>query len=180
MKLYTKKGDRGETSLLGGTRVPKFHHRIESYGTVDELNAYLGLLSEQEILKEQRDFIRNIQHQLFNIGSILANDPEKSHFKLPELQEAEITRLEDSIDEMESKLQPLTNFVLPGGHSANAHAHVARTICRRAERRVVELNSYANVAPEIIQYLNRLSDWLFVLARFATHLAGAEEVKWEG
>jgi len=178
MKIYTKKGDTGKTSLLGGTRVPKYNMRIEAYGTVDELNAYLGLISDQEAALEYRAIIRMIQDRLFTLGSILATDPAKSKVKLPELAIADVEILEKSMDKMEQALPPLKNFVLPGGHSANSLAHVARCVCRRAERRVVELNDQEEVDPLILQYLNRLSDWLFVLSRSFSVETGSVEVLW--
>jgi len=183
MKIYTKRGDKGETSLIGGTRVPKHHTRIEAYGTVDELNSYMGLIQSQPVMEkipELQKQILAIQNQLFSLGSILASDPKKSRMKLPEIVEADIEALEKSIDEMEGELQPLRNFVLPGGHPANAMAHLARTVCRRAERRVVALNETEEVLnPVSIQFLNRLSDWLFVLSRYISHHAGAEEILWK-
>ncbi|MEZ4774660.1 MAG: cob(I)yrinic acid a,c-diamide adenosyltransferase [Bacteroidia bacterium] len=180
MKIYTKKGDKGETSLLGGTRVSKANLRIEAYGTLDELNAWMGLVGDQAPALEFVSQIRQIQNNLFTIGSILASDPDKSVFKLPEITEADIQLLELSMDKMEESLPPLKNFVLPGGHPANSTAHVARTVCRRAERRVVELDSQSPVAPVIITYLNRLSDWLFVLSRFFSHSTKAPEITWNG
>ncbi len=178
MKIYTKKGDEGTTSLLGGTRVAKNDLRIEAYGTVDELNAYLGLVADQEAVKDQFELIRQIQNNLFVIGSQLANDPSRSHFKVPSLQREDVEALEHSIDEMEKLLEPLTNFVLPGGHPANSLSHVARCVCRRAERRVVELNDRAPVEPIMLRYLNRLSDWLFVLGRHASRITNTDEVLW--
>ena len=178
MKIYTKKGDGGETGLLGGTRVPKYDTRIEAYGTVDELNAYLGMLGDQDAVHAFIPQIRNIQHQLFNIGSHLANDPEKSRFALPEIPEQAVTSLEESIDEMNTSLPELKNFVLPGGHPANSLAHIARCICRRAERRVVELSAQQPVSAIILTYLNRLSDWLFVLSRSISHHTQSPEIPW--
>ncbi|MEZ4685423.1 MAG: cob(I)yrinic acid a,c-diamide adenosyltransferase [Bacteroidia bacterium] len=178
MKIYTKKGDSGETGLLGGTRVPKYDLRIEAYGTVDELNSHIGLLNCMEIFKAKMDMLRGVQNDLFTIGSHLANDPEKSSFQLPPFDAKGIEAFEKSMDEMETELPELKNFVLPGGHAANAQAHIARTVCRRAERRVVELASRAQVDPAIIRYLNRLSDWLFVLSRKASLDAGVDEVVW--
>lgn len=177
-KIYTKTGDAGKTSLLGGTRVPKYHLRIEAYGTVDELNASMGMLGEEKVLAPLFSLIREIQNKLFTLGSILANDPEKSHFQLPGLEESDIQKLEVSIDELNEQLEPLKNFVLPGGHPANAWAHMGRTICRRAERRVVELSEHVELDPHVLRYLNRLSDWLFMVARFASKEGGAEEVIW--
>jgi len=179
MKIYTKRGDAGQTSLIGGARVPKHHIRIEAYGTVDELNACMGLLSEQPACATQRDFLRRIQDRLFVIGSNLANDPEKSQMKLAGLAPDDIAALEHSIDEMEQELPPLRNFVLPGGHPANAVAHLARCVCRRAERVCVHLSETAPVEPQLVAYLNRLSDWLFVFARYISHQQGAEEIVWK-
>ena len=178
MKVYTKKGDAGQTSLIGGTRVPKHHLRIEAYGTVDELNSNIGLLSDQDAAKAYVPFLRDIQDKLFTLGSQLAADPDASRMKLPDSTAADIEALEASIDQMESHLEPLKNFVLPGGHPANSIAHVCRCICRRAERTTVHLSSEAAVSPIILQYLNRLSDWLFVFAREMTHVSGAKEVVW--
>lgn len=178
MKIYTKKGDSGTTALLGGTRVPKYDLRIEAYGTVDELNSYLGLIGDQEPMGEKRELLRKIQDRLFVIGSQLANDPARSKFQVPALAESDVALLEHSIDEMEATLPPLTNFVLPGGHPANSLAHVARCVCRRAERRVVELNEKAPVDPLMLHYLNRLSDWLFVLSRYISHQTQSPEVLW--
>ncbi|GAB4416746.1 MAG: cob(I)yrinic acid a,c-diamide adenosyltransferase [Bacteroidia bacterium] len=178
MKIYTRKGDGGETSLLGGTRVPKHDLRIEAYGTVDELNAHLGLLSDQPELIEQVSLIREIQNQLFVAGSHLANDAEHSHFKLPELSAVLVPLLEKSIDQMNDQLPLLKNFVLPGGHPAHSMVHIARCVCRRAERRVVELQSHTAVDPHIITLLNRLSDWLFVLSRYVSHQTQSPEVLW--
>lgn len=179
MKIYTKKGDSGETGLLGGTRVSKDHARIEAYGTVDELNSHIGLLGTFEASQPHLSHLRAIQDAIFTLGSHLANDPETSSFKLPPFEVQHITSLESYIDAMEAELPELKNFVLPGGHPVNAHTHIARCVCRRAERRVVALSSHAAVEPAIIQYLNRLSDWLFVLARKITAETGSEEVAWK-
>ncbi|MFK7970217.1 MAG: cob(I)yrinic acid a,c-diamide adenosyltransferase [Bacteroidia bacterium] len=179
MKIYTKKGDSGETGLLGGTRVPKYDLRIEAYGTVDELNSHIGYMSTFPSLNKHIPLLRGIQDRLFTLGSHLANDPSKSAFKLPDFSPEGIEVLETSIDEMEEHLPPLTNFVLPGGHPANAQAHIARCVCRRAERRVVELASNVDVDANIVRYLNRLSDWLFVLARKASSETGSEEIVWK-
>ncbi|MCI4666644.1 MAG: cob(I)yrinic acid a,c-diamide adenosyltransferase [Bacteroidia bacterium] len=178
MKIYTKKGDKGSTSLLGGSRVPKYHLRIEAYGTVDELNSHLGLLGDKTGSQDQLDKIRKIQNELFDIGSHLANDPNKSHFKLPPFNPEVIQRLESDIDAMNEILPELKNFILPGGLEANSIAHICRTICRRAERRVVELNEQEELDPNIMTYLNRLSDWLFIFARFVSHQADVEEIPW--
>ena len=178
MKVYTKKGDAGQTSLLGGTRVPKHHLRIEAYGTVDELNSWMGMLKDQPVAAPYAAFIQEIQDNLFTLGSHLAADPGANRMSLPEIAATDVTALEHSIDTMEASLPALQNFVLPGGHPANSMAHVARCVCRRAERLAVQLNETAVLEPVLLQYLNRLSDWLFVFSREMTRLAGAEEVPW--
>ncbi|MEO0898744.1 MAG: cob(I)yrinic acid a,c-diamide adenosyltransferase [Bacteroidota bacterium] len=178
MKIYTKKGDEGKTSLLGGTRVPKYHVRIEAYGSVDELNANVGLLGDQKEVAAFVKEIRLIQHELFDIGSHLANDPGKSRFELPPFTSEGIERLEEHMDTMNEELPPLKNFILPGGLQANSIAHMCRTICRRAERRVVELNEDGGIDSNILKYLNRLSDWFFVFARYLSYTAGVEEIPW--
>ena len=180
MKIYTKKGDAGQTSLLGGVRVPKHHLRIEAYGTVDELNSYLGVLKDQMPADaEYSDFLKEIQDALFTLGSHLASDPSASSMmKLPEVTEADVERLEKSIDEMDGQLPALKNFVLPGGHPANSFAHVARCVCRRAERLVVQLSEEAEISAVILQYLNRLSDWLFTFARMMSFKTSSQEVAW--
>jgi len=179
MKIYTKKGDAGQTSLIGGTRVPKHHVRIEAYGTVDELNSWIGVLRDHSADEAMRGQLYEIQDRLFTLGSHLAPDPDKGRMKLPELAEADVERLETSIDAMEADLQPLTNFVLPGGLAANSFAHVARCVCRRAERAAVLLGENAPVEALVLRYLNRLSDWLFVYSRHVSHRANAEEVLWK-
>lgn len=179
MKVYTKKGDSGKTSLIGGTRVPKHHIRIEAYGTIDELNSYIGLLRDYPETEQFSDFLKNIQIELFNLGALLASDPGKSKMQLPEIEIGEIERLEKSIDEMDLQLPELKNFVLPGGTLANSTAHVARSICRRAERHIVQLDEYSPVDPLILQYINRLSDWLFVFSRWINFSQNIEEVLWE-
>lgn len=178
MKVYTKGGDKGQTSLLGGTRVPKHHLRIEAYGTVDELNSWIGMLKDHDVASSFGPFLKNIQDQLFTLGSHLASDPDSSRMKLPEILEEDVLALENSIDEMELELPALKNFVLPGGHPASSSAHVARCVCRRAERLVVHLAENSTVEEVILRYLNRLSDWLFVFSRMLIHLANAEEIVW--
>lgn len=165
-KIYTKTGDKGETSLIGGTRVPKHHVRIEAYGTVDELNSYIGLV--RDLITEshaQFKLLIEIQDRLFTIGAILAADPEKSKMKLPDLHESDIALLEKAIDEMDSHLPEMKHFVLPGGHPTISHLHIARCVCRRAERNVIHLNEIAPVNDLTFKYLNRLSDYLFTLSR---------------
>jgi len=176
MKIYTKKGDTGETSLIGGQRVAKNHIRIECYGTVDELNAQLGVVLC--LFTEKARFLKSIQDQLFNIGSHLATG-EKSNFKLPAMDNNWITILENEIDAMTTELPELKNFVLPGSDIANAQCHLARCMCRRAERLCVALNHMDMVDPLIIQYLNRLSDYLFTLSRWITFKTGSEEIVWK-
>ena len=179
MKIYTKTGDKGQTSLIGGTRVPKHHIRIEAYGTVDELNSWMGLLRDTISDTKTKTLIIEIQDRLFTIGSLLASDPEKSKMKLPELHPDDITRLEKEIDAIDAVVPPMKNFVLPGGHPIVSHCHIARCICRRAERNVIHLSETSPVAEIIVQYLNRLSDYIFMLARKLSHDLGAEEIPWK-
>lgn len=179
MKVYTKKGDKGTTGLIGGTRVLKSSLRIESYGTVDELNSYIGLIRDQEIDQRYKDQLKEIQDRLFTIGSSLASDPEKSNMKIPDLLESDITVLESWMDEMDKELPEMKFFVLPGGHSTVSFCHVARCVCRRAERICVDLDQHEFVAGLILKYLNRLSDYLFVLSRKLTQDLKAEEIPWK-
>lgn len=165
MKIYTKTGDQGFTSLIGGTRVPKYHLRIETYGTVDELNSYIGLIRDQEIAPDQKRLLKEIQDRLFTIGASLASDPEKSGMKIPDLTTADIELLESEIDRIDAVLPELHHFILPGGNTAVSFCHVARCICRRAERLAVHLAEETFVDKNVIIYLNRLSDFLFTLAR---------------
>ncbi len=177
-KIYTKTGDKGETSLFGGARLSKDDIRIEAYGTVDELNASIGYLYELVPSKDVRKALFIVQNKLFNIGSVLAVDPTKD-FELPGVNEGDVTFLEREIDRMQATLPELKQFVLPSGHRQGAWAHMSRTICRRAERRVVSLSASADVDDHILTYLNRLSDYLFTLSRYLVHQNGAEEVKWD-
>lgn len=179
MKIYTKTGDKGQTALFGGKRLPKDDLRIEAYGTVDELNAHLGLLRDQQIGESATQTILEIQDRLFTIGSLLASDPDKSNLKVPQIHEADITRLENEIDQMNEKLPVMRSFVLPGGHPAVSQCHVARCVCRRAERRAVSLQHSDQMNPLIIQYLNRLSDFLFVLSRNIAIEKSATETAWK-
>lgn len=179
MKLYTKTGDNGETGLFGGKRVPKTDARIESYGTIDELNATLGLL--QAHVSHPNKMINAIQGQLLVIGSHLAtpyNPAEGAPTALPRFEESWITDMENWIDTQEKRLPPLTSFILPGGSQAGATAHVARTVCRRAERSLVALIAHEEIDLHILQYINRLSDLLFVLARSINQEAGNQETPW--
>jgi len=179
MKVYTKKGDKGTTQLIGGTRVPKNALRIETYGTIDELNSFIGLIRDQDISPKYIDQLIETQDRLFTLGSLLAADPEKSTMKLPELQEVDITNLENWIDEMETVLDPMTNFILPGGHTTVSYTHIARCICRRSERVITELSLTNVVSPLILAYVNRLSDYLFVLGRKLTKDLNAKEQPWK-
>ena len=179
MKIYTKTGDKGLTSLIGGTRVPKSSLRIECYGTVDELNSHIGLVRDQDVNAARRLLLKEIQDRLFTIGSALAADPDKSKMKLPDLHEADVTLLEDEMDRLNLDLPELRAFILPGGHPAVSHAHVARCVCRRAERLVIHLGEESFVAELVVIYLNRLSDFLFVLSRAMAHELGVEEVTWQ-
>ena len=181
MKIYTKKGDTGTTQLIGGTRVPKHHIRIETYGTVDELNSFIGLIRDQQIDSHYRTVLIEIQDRLFTIGSSLASDPEKSRMKIPDLNEEDVTHLEKKIDEMNEKLSEMKSYVLPGGHTTVSFCHIARCVCRRAERLATTLSEGSDnaVEPLIIKYLNRLSDYLFVLSRALSHDLKAEEIPWK-
>lgn len=181
LKIYTKTGDGGKTSLIGGTKVPKSHIRIQAYGTIDELNAYIGLLGDQLADMHGRELLREIQDRLFTIGSALACDPKKDiAMKIPDLEESDIVLLEQEIDMMNEKLPEMKSFILPGGHVSVSTAHICRTVCRRAERLIVELDELEPLAqPLVIKYLNRLSDYLFVLARYTGFLNGVDEIKWK-
>src|SRR3954453_7870364 len=180
-KIYTKTGDLGKTTLIGGTKVPKSHIRIESYGTVDELNSFIGLLTTQLNDERSNRILREIQDRLFTIGSSLACDPDKeTKMKLPDLKEDDVSLLENEIDFMNGHLKPMQSFILPGGHPAVSFAHIARCICRRAERHCVNMmEQQMFIDPLVIKYLNRLSDHLFVLARYAAFLLGAAEIEWK-
>lgn len=185
MKIYTKTGDGGTTSLFGGTRVPKHHIRIQSYGTVDELNAWIGLLRDQEILSHHKNQLLGIQDRLFTMGAMLALDPEKANderknkrLRIPTLKERDIAELEQEIDNLDGKLPQMTHFILPGGHPIVSQCHVARTVCRRAERMTTLLSEHSFVDLEVMAYLNRLSDYLFVLGRKLAAELRVDEEKW--
>ncbi len=179
MKIYTKTGDKGQTSLIGGTRVPKHHIRIESYGTVDELNSWIGLINDQDIDQESKTILSEIQDRLFTIGSSLASDPEKSKMKIPDLHQSDTELLENQIDKMNEVLPEMRNFILPGGHTTISYCHLARCVCRRAERLTIHLSEDSFVAELVIKYLNRLSDYLFVLSRKLTQDLKAQEIPWK-
>ena len=185
MKVYTKTGDTGTTALFGGTRVPKHHIRIESYGTVDELNSHIGLIRDQEMNSIYKNVLIEVQDRLFTVGAILATPPEKETLKSGEkrlqnlgIVETDIEFLENQIDTMEESLPPMTHFVLPGGHTTVSYCHIARCVCRRAERLAVHLNDIEPTDERVIKYLNRLSDYLFVLARKLSYDLKADEVQW--
>ncbi|UCD62110.1 MAG: cob(I)yrinic acid a,c-diamide adenosyltransferase [Flavobacteriaceae bacterium] len=185
MKIYTKTGDKGSTSLFGGTRVGKHHIRINAYGTVDELNSWLGLLRDQEIDEHSREQLITTQDKLFTVGAILATDPEKAQLKngkerlnIPLIDIADVEHLENEIDMMNETLPQMTHFILPGGHTIVSYCHIARTICRRAERMVSLLHENEPVDAMVLTYLNRLSDYLFVLARKLSNDLKANEIKW--
>lgn len=185
MKIYTKTGDEGMTALFGGTRVPKHNIRIQSYGTVDELNSWLGLLRDQDIAKEYQQLLMKIQENLFTAGAILATDPEKALLKsgkerlnIPKISPADVTLLENEMDKMDALLPAMTHFVLPGGHPTVSYCHIARTVCRRAERMACLLHENQPIDATVLSYLNRLSDFLFVLSRKLSYDLKADEIKW--
>ena len=181
MKIYTKAGDQGKISLIGGTRVPKSHIRIESYGTVDELNSFIGLLNDLVVDEKINADLKEIQDRLFTVGSSLACDPEKdSALKIPDLKEEDIVGLELAMDAMNEVLAPMKSFIIPGGHQAISTAHIARCVCRRAERWCVNMQEEdLFVETLVIKYLNRLSDYLFTLARYIGHLNGVADLPWK-
>ncbi len=179
MKIYTKTGDQGTTALFGGKRVSKADLRIDTYGTVDELNSWVGLLRDQQVNSERKDFLINIQDRLFTIGSILATEPGNTKVKIPALAGQDVHALEKAIDEMDASLPAMKSFILPGGHQSVSFCHVARTVCRRSERLVIALNSQEPVDSLLIQYLNRLSDYLFVLARKMGQELKVDDTPWK-
>lgn len=179
MKIYTKTGDKGLTSLFGGKRVPKHHLRIEAYGTVDELNSYIGLIRDQKIDSDTFNVLIEIQDRLFTLGSMLATEPGNDKVKVPQLFEEDIVLLENEIDKMNETLPEMRSFVLPGGHQTVSFCHLARCVCRRAERLAVHLAEVEQVQELIVKYLNRLSDYLFVLSRKLTQDNNAKEIPWK-
>ena len=185
MKIYTKTGDKGTTALFGGTRVSKHNIRIESYGTLDELNSFLGLLRDQQIDTNTKKILIKIQEKLFVVGAILATDPEKALLKngkerldIKKISDLDIVLLETEMDSMEEQLPPMTHFILPGGHTTVSYCHISRSVCRRAERLATALYQEVPFEDNALKYLNRLSDYLFVLARFLSKQLQAEEIKW--
>ena len=179
MKIYTKKGDSGTTQLIGGTRVAKSHQRIEAYGTIDELNSYVGLIRDQAICTNSKHILIEIQDRLFTIGALLASDPNKKSMQLPTIQIEDVEKLEQEIDKMNETLPEMRSFVLPGGHTTVSFCHIARCVCRRAERLCINLSDETLQKTLILQYLNRLSDYLFVLSRYLSKDLGAEEIPWQ-
>ena len=185
MKIYTKTGDQGTTALFGGTRVPKHHIRIQSYGTVDELNSWIGLLRDQGIENRHREFLLAIQDKLFTAGSMLATETEsagdkgrKVRIEIPQVIAEDVTALEVEMDRLDADLPPMTNFILPGGHPVVSYCHIARTVCRRAERMTTLLNEQSPISEILLIYLNRLSDYLFILGRKLSLELKADEIKW--
>ena len=185
MKIYTKTGDNGTTALFGGTRVPKHHIRINSYGSIDELNSWLGLVRDQDIDAHSAEMLTLIQNKLFTVGAILATDPEKALLKngkerlnIPRIGSEDIEFLENEMDRMDESLPPMTHFILPGGHTTVSYCHIARTVCRRAERMASLLYGQEPFDEEVLTFMNRLSDYLFVLARKLSNDLGAKEIKW--
>lgn len=185
MKIYTKTGDKGTTALFGGTRVPKHHLRIESYGTVDELNSWMGLIRDQKINNHYKDIIATIQDKLFTVGAVLAIDPEKMVLKngkerlnIEKISNADIELLEQEMDKMNESLPQMTHFILPGGHTTVSYCHIARTVCRRAERLASHLNENEPFEANVLSFINRLSDYLFVLSRKLSKDLDANEIKW--
>jgi len=179
MKIYTKTGDSGKTSLLGGSRVPKHHLRIESYGTLDELNSHVGFLRDYSLGDKITEELLEIQDRLFTLGSLLASEPGKSKVKIPEITEKDVLFLEKAMDLMNETLPEMRHFVLPGGHHAVSSCHIARCVCRRAERIIVHLSEESEVPSIVLEYLNRLSDYLFVLARKITFDLAVIETPWK-
>lgn len=179
MKIYTKTGDKGTTALFTGKRVPKHHIRIESYGTLDELNSWLGLIRDQEIDAHYQNILAHIQDKLFTLGAILATEPTKDNrLRISRIEKADSQVLEQEIDVMNDALPPMTHFILPGGHTTVSYCHVARTVCRRAERMITLLHEEQPLPDTVLAYVNRLSDYLFVLARKLSKDLNAKEVKW--
>ena len=179
MKVYTKKGDKGQTQLLGGSIVDKDHVKLECYGTIDELNSFIGNICDQDLKEFHKEILLNIQNQLFNLGSVISFDGIKDKIKLPNITSKNIEMLEKAIDKMEESLPMLKNFILPSGHPTTSKCHIARTVCRRAERNLVTLSKTSEIDNLHLQYLNRLSDYLFVLSRAVLKENNAEEIEWQ-
>ncbi len=179
-KLYTKGGDKGKTSLVGGKRVPKHHVRIETYGTIDELNSFIGVLLSHGLPEEDEATLTWMQHKLFSVGSYLATDPTQTEFRIEsQVSEGAIARIEGEIDRLNEMVPPITAFILPAGGAIPAAAHVCRTVCRRAERAIYRLHEEEPIETEVLQYVNRLSDYFFALARKESYRLNASEVTWK-
>lgn len=179
MKIYTRKGDKGNTTLVGGKKVSKTHIRIEAYGTIDELISHIGMLRDMATTGDLKSSLLQVQDRLMTCAAILAADCEDCQVRIPEILDADITLLEDSIDQMETVLAPLTSFVLPGGHVVSSQCHIARTVCRRAERQIIRLTEELFVPDAVLKYVNRLSDFLFVLARKVLHDYSIKDIPWK-
>ena len=179
MKVYTKKGDKGQTQLLGRSIVDKDHVKLECYGTIDELNSFIGNICDQDLKEFHKEILLNIQNQLFNLGSVISFDGKKDKINLPNITAKNIEMLEKAIDKMEESLPMLKNFILPSGHPTTSKCHIARTVCRRAERNLVTLSKTSEIDNLHLQYLNRLSDYLFVLSRAVLKENNAEEIEWQ-
>lgn len=179
MKVYTKTGDKGTTSLVGGKRVPKYHKRIEAYGTIDELNSHIGLIRDQKIDEHTKAVLLEIQDRLMVCGTILATDIEECKFEIPQMKEEDILFLEKEIDLMDKEIPALKTFVLPGGHTVASFCHIARCVCRRAERVTIEVAQEVEVDELVLKYLNRLSDFLFVLSRKLLMFFKVDEIPWQ-
>jgi len=179
MKVYTKKGDKGKTQLLGGSIVHKDHLKLECYGTIDELNSFVGNIYDQDLKEFHKEILLNIQNQLFNLGSVISFDGKKDKIKLPNITAKNIEMLEKAIDKMEESLPILKNFILPSGHPTTSKCHIARTVCRRAERNLVALSKTSKIDNLHLQYLNRLSDYFFVLSRAILKENNIEEIEWQ-
>lgn len=179
VKIYTKTGDKGSTSLIGGARVPKYHPRIEAYGTVDELMAFVSLLRDQEIGQHWKEFLTLVLDRLMSCASILAADCDDCDVKIPQIPNSDIEQLEQQIDFIDTQVEPLTSFVLPGGHPAISLSHVARTICRRAERLSIQVAEQTQIPENLIKYLNRLSDFFFMLSRILAKDLNVKQIPWQ-
>ena len=179
MKIYTKKGDKGKTQLLGGSIVDKDHVKLKCYGTIDELNSFIGNIYDQDLKEFHKEILLNIQNHLFNLGSVISFDGKKDNIKLPNITSKNVGMLEEAIDKMEESLPTLTNFILPSGHPTTSKCHIARTVCRRAERNLVILSKTSEIDNLHLQYLNRLSDYLFVLSRSILKENNSEEIEWQ-
>jgi cob(I)alamin adenosyltransferase len=179
MKIYTKTGDHGTTALFGGKRVSKADLRIDTYGTVDELNSWIGLVRDQPVNEKRKDFLLAIQDRLFTIGSLLATEPGNTKVKIPMLVEDDVAAIEKEIDDLDAQLLPMRSFILPGGHQSVSFCHLARTVCRRAERLIIQLHNQEPVEMLVIQYINRLSDYLFVLSRKVSSELNVDDTPWK-